>query len=61
MTSWKKLSDYFTDHKYSRIRKDATWLLCSASGDILWIVGERADNRFRLTSQTRRAVVVTLL
>lgn len=61
MTGWKKLSDYFTDHKYSRIRKDATWLLCSASGDILWIVGERADNRFRLTSQTRRAVVVTLL
>lgn len=55
----KKLSDYFTDHKFSRLRKAATWILCTARGDILWIVGERIDNRFRVTPQTRQWLMIT--
>ena len=61
MTGRKKLSDYFTDHKFSLLRKASTWILCDASGAILWIVGERTDNRFRITPSTRRALVVTQL
>ena len=61
MTGRKKLSDYFTDHKFSLLRKAITWILCDASGAILWIVGERTDNRFRITPSTRRALVVTQL
>ena len=61
MTGRKKLSDYFTDHKFSLLRKATTWILCDASGTILWIVGERTDNRFRITPTTRRALVVTQL
>ena len=61
MTGRKKLSDYFTDHKFSLLRKASTWILCDASGAILWVVGERTDNRFRITPSTRRALVVTQL
>ncbi|OAV74896.1 tRNA(Ile)-lysidine synthase [Bacteroidales bacterium Barb7] len=51
MKGKKKLSDYFSDRKYSRIQKGEAWLLCSGE-NILWIVGERADNRFRTDNTT---------
>lgn len=59
ITGRKKLSDYFSDHKFSLLHKAAAWILCDASGRILWIVGHRTDNRFRITSKTRRALIVT--
>lgn len=57
MKGRKKLSDYFSDRKFSRLEKEQTWLLCG--GDtIIWIVGERSDNRFCLDKMTKRALVV---
>jgi tRNA(Ile)-lysidine synthase len=53
----KKLSDFFTDNKFSLADKERTWLLCS--GDkILWIVGHRIDNRFRITPKTKEVLQV---
>lgn len=57
MTGKKKLSDYFSDHKYSRVQKEKAWLLCSGN-DILWLVGERADNRFRMDKTTKEVFVI---
>jgi len=57
MNGRKKLSDYFSDNKFSRLQKEQTWLLCCGD-DILWIVGERIDNRFRIDKITKRVVVV---
>ncbi|MDR3193720.1 MAG: tRNA lysidine(34) synthetase TilS [Tannerella sp.] len=57
MRGRKKLSDYFTDRKFSVIQKEQTWLLCSGE-DIVWIVGERIDNRFRIDKSTTFALVV---
>ncbi len=60
MSGRKKLSDYFTDHKYSRIEKERAWLLCS--GDkVIWLVGERADNRFRIDKSTKYVLIVNFL
>ena len=60
MRGRKKISDYFTDHKFSLIKKNNTWLLCS--GDyILWIVGERMDNRFRIEKHSKYAVEIIFL
>jgi len=53
----KKLSDYFTDRKFSIYKKNKTWLLCCGE-DIIWITGERADNRFRLEKNTKFALVI---
>ena len=54
----KKISDYLTDRKFSIIEKERQWVLCCGP-DIVWIVDERIDHRFRVTPQTRRVTVVT--
>jgi len=51
MESRKKVSDYFTDRKFSLKDKENAWVLLSG-GDIVWIVGERSDDRFRVTDST---------
>ncbi|MDR0749306.1 MAG: tRNA lysidine(34) synthetase TilS [Tannerellaceae bacterium] len=60
MTGRKKLSDYFSDHKYSLPDKGQTRLLCSEE-NILWIIGERADNRFRIDKTTTSVLIVNFL
>lgn len=57
MTGRKKLSDYFSDHKYSLLDKEQTWLLCSGE-NIIWIIGERTDNRFRIDKTTSYVLTV---
>jgi tRNA(Ile)-lysidine synthase len=43
----QKLSDFFTDHKIDRFTKERIRLLCSGN-DILWIIGLRSDERFKV-------------
>lgn len=57
MKGRKKLSDYFTDRKFSLKDKDNAWLLLSGD-EIVWIVGERSDNRFKVTDKTVRQFIV---
>ena len=57
MKNFRKLSDYFSDQKFSKIDKEQTWLLCSGD-DIIWIVGERADNRYRVKNTTQEICVL---
>ena len=56
----KKLSDFFTDNKFSIDDKENTWILC-AGGKIIWIVGHRIDNRFRITSKTKEVLQIKWL
>ena len=56
----KKLSDFFTGLKFSAIDKENQWLLCSGN-DIVWIVGRRIDDRYKLTPQTESAYIVSLM
>lgn len=53
----KKLSDYFSDHKFSYRDKEQIWLLCSGE-NIIWVTGERSDNRFCVEKATREVLVV---
>ena len=36
------------------------WVLCCGD-DIIWLVGERADNRFRIDEKTRKVLVVSTI
>jgi tRNA(Ile)-lysidine synthase len=59
MKGKKKVSDYFTDRKLDLKEKENTWLLVSGE-KIVWIAGERSDNRFRVTSKTNSVLVIEL-
>lgn len=55
MKGKKKVSDFFSDKKYSLFDKEKTWLLCSGQ-DVIWIVGERTDNRYRIEKTTKKVL-----
>ena len=59
MTQKKKLSDYFIDQKFSIPQKEQCWILIS-EGKIVWIVGNRLDNRFRITENTKEVIEINL-
>jgi tRNA(Ile)-lysidine synthase len=56
-TEKKKISKFFKDEKLSLLAKQKTWLLCSEN-EIVWVVGLRADNRFRVTNKTKRILKI---
>ena len=60
MTNFKKLSDFFIDQKYSILDKQNQWILCSGK-DIVWIVGERIDDRYKVGNNTKKAYIARLL
>ncbi|HKL37616.1 MAG TPA: tRNA lysidine(34) synthetase TilS [Bacteroidales bacterium] len=49
---FKKLSDFFVDRKYSLVDKQRVWLLTSG-GKIVWILGDRMDERFKVDEHTQ--------
>lgn len=53
MKGSKLLSDFFVDQKFTEYQKQNVWLLVSAGGDILWVVGYRLDDRFKITDDTK--------
>jgi tRNA(Ile)-lysidine synthase len=57
MKQKKKLSDYFIDRKYSIYAKDCCRIL-ESEGKIVWIMNDRIDNRFRITSATKNALFI---
>ena len=60
MKGRKKVSDYMTDRKFSLLRKEQQWVLCCGE-EIIWLIGERTDNRFRIGASTKRVLTVRLL
>jgi len=52
MKEKKKLSDFFSDNKFSIPEKEETWLLCSG-GNIVWIINHRIDDRYKVGKNTK--------
>ncbi len=59
MTGKKKLSDFFIDLKVSRATKEETYVITSKN-EIVWVVGYRISDKFKLSSKTSRALLITL-
>ena len=57
MTGKKKVSDYLTDRKFTVFDKENQWVVC-AGEDIVWLVDERTDNRYRVTDGTRTILII---
>ena len=53
MKGSKLLSDFFVDQKFTEWQKQNVYLLTTNDGDILWVVGCRIDDRYKVTSETK--------
>ena len=53
MKGSKLLSDFFVDQKFTEYQKQNVWLLVSADGEILWVVGYRIDEHFKIVNDTK--------
>ena len=54
----KKVSDLLTDEKVPAVEKDRQFVLLSG-GEIVWVVGRRIDDRYRLTDDTDEVLRIT--
>jgi tRNA(Ile)-lysidine synthase len=59
MNGKKKLSKYFKDEKLSLIDKSQVWLLCS-DNQIIWVIGKRQDERFKVETNTNNIVQIRI-
>ena len=57
MKGKKMLSDFFVDGKFSIDDKAKTWLLLSGN-EIVWILGHRISERFKISDKTRVALMI---
>jgi tRNA(Ile)-lysidine synthetase-like protein len=55
----KKVSKLFKDEKLSLIDKENTWLLYS-NNEIVWVIGIRQDERFRIENTTKNILKIQL-
>ena len=58
MTDEKKVSDYLIDIKMSMPEKSRQFVLTSGE-EIVWLVGQRIDNRHKITSKTENVLRIT--
>jgi len=57
MEGKKKLSKFFKDEKISVLEKEKIWLLCSED-QIVWVIGKRLDDRFKITETTKNILKI---
>jgi tRNA(Ile)-lysidine synthase len=56
----KKLSKFFKDEKVDVLSKEDIWLLCS-NEQIIWVIGMRADHRFRVENSAEEILKIELI
>lgn len=57
MSGEKKVSDYLIDAKMSMAEKSRQFVLCK-SEEIVWLVGQRIDERHKITSATENVIKI---
>lgn len=60
MNNNKKLSDFFIDNKFSIVEKENAWLLIN-DNEIVWLVGHRIGNGYRIGPETKSILKIEWL
>lgn len=61
MKGAKLVSDYLTDRKRNLFQKRGQLVVEDATGKIVWLVGERVDNRCRITGESKSALIMSFV
>ncbi|ACT96415.1 tRNA lysidine(34) synthetase TilS [Dyadobacter fermentans] len=56
----KKVSDLLIDRKIDRFEKDRIVVLLDGNGEIIWVVGQRADERFRVGETAQEILKISI-
>lgn len=57
MKKKKKINRFLIDQKLSKTAKENTWII-ESGGRIIWVVGRRIDERFKVTANTKRVLML---
>lgn len=60
MQGRQKLSDFFTQKKLSVFEKNQVPLLLNGNGELIWVVGYRMDNRYKMTESTKKVFTLVV-
>ena len=61
MKGSKLLSDFFVDQKMTTRQKEECHVLTTTDGQIVWVVGRRIDDRFKVTDKTKTILIVRMM
>ena len=59
MKGQKLVSDYLTDRKLNLLEKRLQLVVTDAEDSIIWLVGHRIDDRFRVTETTKKVLAIS--
>jgi tRNA(Ile)-lysidine synthase len=58
MKGCKLVSDYLTDRKRNYFQRQSQLVLEDASGEIVWLVGERVSSKVAITADTIKCLTI---
>jgi len=56
----RKLKKYFIDKKIDRLKREEMYLLAKEK-EIVWIIGDKVSDNYKVTKNTRKIVRVTFV
>lgn len=61
MKGSKLLSDFFVDQKMTTRQKEECLVLTTANDEIVWVVGRRIDDYYKVTDKTKTVLIVRMM